>query len=89
MSRRFHTGIVAVLIIGLAAIVLYAPRARAAIEALTEPGSPRTHQLWVCEGATTCKPRGALTGKTDCELDAAALASTVDKATKIACRRVK
>lgn len=89
MSRRFNTCVVAAVIIGLAAIVLYAPRARAAIEALQEPESPRTHQLWVCEGAVSCKPRGTPKGETACLLEAASLANVVEKATRIACKRVK
>ncbi len=86
--NAFNMCVVAALILGLAAIVLYAPRASAAIEALQEPPSPATHQLWACAGATACKPYGRPMGKTACDLDAASLTNALPPGSRIYCTRV-
>lgn len=88
ISRAFNIGVVAAVIVGLAVIVLYAPRASAAIEALQEPPSPRTHQLWACAGETSCKPIGRPMGKTACDLDAASLANKLPKGSRVSCQKV-
>ena len=80
----------AMMLAGLIMVATFAPRARAAVEALVEPDrSPPTHQLWACTGATTCKPHGEPLGQTACLLDAASLANTLPKGSKVACQRVE
>lgn len=89
VTRVINIGVVTACLLGLAAIVLYAPRAGAAVEALQEPPSPRTHQLWACAGETSCTPIGRPMGATACQLDAASLANTLPKGSRVACERVK
>lgn len=75
---------------GVIVFTVFAPRARAAVEALVEPDrSPPTHQLWSCTGKATCKPHGEPMGKTACQLDAASLANVLPKGSRVACHRVK
>lgn len=88
MTRAINIGVVTACLLGLAAIVLYAPRASAAVEALQEPESPRTHQLWSCEGASSCKPRGKPVGKIACDLDAASLVNVLPKDSRVSCLKV-
>lgn len=74
---------------GFMLVVTFAPRARAAVEALVEPDrSPPTHLLWSCIGVT-CKSHGEPIGQTACLLDAASLANTLPKGSRVACHRVK
>ena len=63
--------------------------ARAAMEGLAEPESPRTHQLTECRPGEPCRSRGRPMGVTACSLDAASLANVAPKATVIRCERVK
>ena len=51
--------------------------------------TPRTHQLWVCAGASSCKPEGKPKNSTACALDLAAKANTMPKGTRLYCARVK
>ncbi|WP_020699578.1 hypothetical protein [Reyranella massiliensis] len=90
MSRAFNMCVAATLIIGLAAIVLYAPRAGAAVEALVEPAEEhRTHIVVVCPPAEPCKPRGRPVSKVACEMDVRGVALVVASGTKTRCERVK
>ena len=80
----------AALVLGLAAIVLYAPRASAAVEALVEPTDEhRTHIVVVCPPAEPCTPRGKPVGKVACEMDARGVALVVASGTRTRCERVK
>lgn len=54
-----------------------------------EYDTPRTHQLWVCAGASSCKPEGEPKNSTACALDLAAKANTMPKGTRLYCERVK
>lgn len=74
---------------GLMLVVTFAPRAgRAAQEGLDEYETPRTHQLWVCPGATSCKPVGKPLNSTACALDLASMANVLPKGTKLQCARI-
>lgn len=74
---------------GVVVLIGLTTEARAAIEALSEPESPRTHQLIECPPGEPCKSRGRPMGVTACNLDAAGLVAIVPKATVITCKRVK
>lgn len=50
--------------------------------------TPRTHQLWVCIEATSCRPEGPPKNSTACALDLAAKANTLPKGAKLTCERV-
>lgn len=79
----------AMVLAGVIVFTVFAPRAKAAQEALVEPDrSPPTHLLWSCIGVT-CKSHGEPMGKTACLLDAASLANTLPAGSKVACQRVK
>ena len=73
---------------GVILVTTFAPRARAAQEALDEYETPRTHQLWVCETTVSCKPIGKPKNSTACALDAAAEANVLPKGSRVACHRV-
>jgi len=72
-----------------AGVLFAATVARAAMEGLAEPESPRTHQLTECRPGEPCRSRGRPMGVTACSLDAASLANVAPKATVIRCERVK
>lgn len=72
--------------IALAGVILttvFAPRAKA-----DDYDTPRTHQLWSCISATSCKPEGEPKNSTACALDLAALANTMPKGVRLYCARV-
>lgn len=87
-TRRINILVMALIAIGMVVFLVWSPRAGAAIEALDDRETPRTHQLWACPGATTCHPRGRPQNKTACELDAASLASVLPKGSRVTCQRV-
>lgn len=76
----------AVALAGLIVFTIYAPRARAADDV---GRSPRTHQLWVCTGTVSCRPRGKPQGQTACLLDAASEANVLPKGSRVTCQRVE
>ncbi len=78
----------AVALIGVMLFTTFAPRARAAQEGLDEYETPRTHQLWVCAGATSCKPVGKPLNSTACALDLASMANVLPKGSRVSCRRI-
>lgn len=74
---------------GVILITTFAPRAsRAAQEGLDEYETPRTHQLWICYAAVSCKPLGRPMNLTACALDLASVANAMPKGTKLMCARV-
>lgn len=75
----------AVALMGVMLVVTFGPRARAAAD---HDRSPATHQLWVCEGAVSCRPRGKPQGHTACLLDAASEANVLPKGSRVSCQRV-
>lgn len=78
----------AVALAGVIVFTVFAPRAKAAQEALVEPDrSPPTHLLWSCIGVT-CKSYGEPVGQTACQLDAASLANTLPKGSRVSCQRL-
>jgi hypothetical protein len=79
----------AMVLAGTIMVTVFAPRARAAQEGLDEYETPRTFQLWVCSGTTSCKPVGKPLNSTACQLDLASLANASPKGTRLACHRVK
>ena len=75
---------------GLMLTVTFAPRARAAVEALVEPDDERrTHIVVVCPPAEPCKPRGVPVSKVACEMDVRGVAVVVASGTRTRCERVK
>lgn len=69
-------------IVGLAAVALYGPKARA-----TEAAGWR---LLVCEPAKECELRGkALSGPTACNVDLASATNVVPSGTRISCVQIK
>jgi len=79
----------AMVLAGLILFVIASPRAgRAAQEGLDEYETPRTFQLWVCPGATTCKPVGRPMNATACALDLASMANASPPGTKLRCQRI-
>ena len=76
----------AMVLAGVIVFTVFAPRARAADDV---GRSPATHQLWVCTGAVSCRPRGKPQGQTACLLDAASDANVLPKGSRVACHRVK
>lgn len=79
----------ALALVGVLVFTAFAPKARAAMEGLTEPESPRTHQLVECAYHSPCRPRGRPMGETACKLDAASLANVLPKGSRTTCERVK
>lgn len=75
----------AVALAGVIVFTIYAPRARAAAD---PDRSTPTHLLWSCTGNVSCKPVGTPKGKTACELDAASLANTLPKGSRVVCHRI-
>ena len=73
---------------GLMLTVTFAPRAKAAQEGLDEYETPRTHQLWVCIAATSCKPHGKPMNSTACALDLASMANALPKGARLICQRI-
>jgi hypothetical protein len=69
---------------GLMLVVTFAPRAKAAAD---HGRSPATHQLWVCSGEVSCRPRGKPQGQTACLLDAASEANVLPKGSRVSCQR--
>lgn len=69
---------------GVILAVIFAPRAKA-----DDYDTPRTHQLWVCQSITACKPEGPPKNSTACALDLAAKANTLPKGTRLYCARVE
>lgn len=69
---------------GVILATVFAPRAKA-----DDYDTPRTHQLWICEGATSCKPVGKPKNSTACALDLGSLANVSPKGTKLYCARVE
>ncbi len=75
----------AIALAGVMLVVTFAPRAKAAAD---HGRSPATHQLWVCTGAVSCRPRGKPQGQTACLLDAASEANVLPKGSRVSCLRV-
>lgn len=75
----------AVALAGVMLVVTFAPRAKAAAD---HDRSPATHQLWVCAGTVSCRPRGKPQGQTACLLDAASEANVLPKGSRVSCLRV-
>lgn len=75
----------AVALAGLIVFTVFAPRAKAAAD---HGRSPATHQLWVCDGAVSCRPRGKPQGQTACLLDAASEANVLPKGSRVSCQRI-
>jgi hypothetical protein len=73
----------AVALAGVILTTVFAPRTKA-----DDYDTPRTHVLWVCESATSCKPEGPPKNSTACALDLAAKANTMPKGTRLYCARV-
>lgn len=71
---------------GLIVFTVFAPRARAAAD---HDRSPATHQLWVCTGTVSCRPRGKPQGQTACLLDAASEANVLPKGSRVTCQRIE
>lgn len=76
----------AIALAGLMLFTMFSPRARAAAD---HDRSPQTHQLWVCTGQTSCRPRGKPLGHTACLLDAASEANTLPKGSRVWCARIE
>ncbi len=79
----------AMVLAGVIVFTVFAPRAKAAQEGLDEHETPWTFQLWVCAGATSCKPVGRPTNATACALDLASVANASPKGTRLACQRIE
>lgn len=79
----------AMVLVGAALVWTFAPKAcRAAQEGLDEYETPRTHQLWVCAGTTSCKPVGKPLNSTACALDLASMANVLPKGSRVTCQRI-
>lgn len=89
MSRSWAYLGPALALAGALVFTAFAPKARAAMEGLTEPESPRTHQLIECAYHSPCRPRGRPMGETACGLDAASLANVLPAGSRTKCERVK
>lgn len=89
MTRVANAIAVTSLLLGLACIILYAPRANAAVEALVEPDDIRTHVIIECRPGQPCAQRGRAMGRVACELDAPGVAITAEKGTRVRCEKVK
>lgn len=75
----------AIALAGVMLVVTFAPRAKAAAD---HDRSPATHQLWICTGTVSCRPRGKPQGQTACLLDAASEANVLPKGSRVTCQRV-
>jgi hypothetical protein len=69
---------------GAVLFLIFAPRAKA-----DDYDTPRTHQLWVCAGVSSCKPEGKPKNSTACALDLAAKANVMPKGSRLYCERVE
>lgn len=74
----------AMMLAGLIMVATFAPRAKAAAD---HDRSLATHQLWVCAGTVSCRPRGKPQGQTACLLDAASEANVLPKGSRVTCLR--
>ena len=68
--------------------VIVASECWGAQEGLDEYETPRTFQLWICAGTTSCKPVGRPMNSTACALDLASVANVSPKGARLICQRV-